>query len=405
VAAIMLAAIIPVYAQEHVSNSVSPVDQFSTSSLSTQLPWLRYAGWGVVGLFGAGGFGAYLRRRPTAFLVVAIWCFAAYHAYSSWRLEQSAVPPLLAIALTFLLGPVAKSANDEAMRTGKRRESNYKFTGSSSLTMAFNLISIGLIVSLLFGWHVWEIFPGFKEWPFSRRMVIGFMLLTGVPLMMWIDTLAHGGLRVLMTVPTMIVVFLRCRRGRKLMAIFLFCVCIWHWPFAVELSPLRWEMTFSLAVAVALLWLQPPYVLMLGASSTETGEALARLSNVVFPFRVVALLDSDRTGRHLGTFSWMTDDLRTVDERDWRILVDKLVERVPVIVLDARTERTVVVYEAEQLLHRPERLRRSTFVITDDGSAPALSLNGVLPSFPGLRVLRPDQIEIVLDFGGIASSA
>lgn len=368
------------------------------------VPVFRYLGWITVGFLGAGGFGAYLRRRPTAFLVVLIWYFSGYHAYSSYVEDTSILPPLLAVAMSLLLGPVAKKAGDDAIQTGGLVESPSKFSGTGTLSMAYNVITIGLIVSIFLGWHVWEIIPGFGEWTWSRKMTIGTMLLAGVSVMMWIDTLSFGGLKVLKTIPTMASIFFRSRRGRLLTGITVFCLCFWHSPYAKEPLPLRWEMSFTLLGTITLLWLQPPYVLMLGASSEETGKALARLSSAVFPFRVVALLDRARTGRHVGSsFSWLTDDLRTIDERDWRALVDRLIELVPVIVLDARTDRPVVVYEANQLLLHPRRLHRSSFVISEDGHCPALSLNGVMQEDSRIRAIRADQIESVLDFGALAS--
>lgn len=376
----------------------------STAMASTAHFGLRYARWGVLALFAAGGLGGYLRRRPTGFFVVVLWYYAAYHAYASIQHGLSPLPPLLAIAISLPLGVVAKAANEEAVRDGKRHELPYHFTSASSLSFSFILITAGLIVSILSGWKAWDVIPGIGDYPFSRKLVVGMLLFTGLPLMMWIDTLAHGGLRVLRTLPTMIRIFIRCRRGRQLLAVAAACIAVWHWPFAEELSPLRWPMTVSLALTIGLLWLQPPYMLMLGASSEATGMSLSRLSNAAFPYRIVALLDRVRTGRHLSSFSWLTDDLRTVDERDWRSLVDRLVDVVPVIVLDARTDRPVVVQEAESLLHRPERLRRSTFVITADGTAPALTMNGVTPGSSEIRVLRPDQIESLLSFGNISST-
>lgn len=377
--------------------------QVSVSPSSGAHSWSRYAGWGMVALFAGGGLGGYLRRRPTGFFVVALWYYAAYQAYASMRHGITPLPPLLAIALSFPLGFLAKVANDEAVRQGTKREKPYTFTSASSLSFSFNLITMALIVSLLCGWRAWDIVPGIRDCPFSRKMVLGTLLLTGLPFIMWIDTLAQGGIRLLKTLPTMIGIFLRCRRGRQLLAMVVFCIALWHWPFAKDLSPLRWHMTISLVLVVGLLWLQPPYVLMLGASSEATGKTLSRLSNAAFPFRIVALLDTQRTGHYRSSFSWITDDLRTVNEHDWRTLVDRLVDVLPVIVLDARTDRPVVVQEAESLLHRPERLRRSTFVITEDGKAPALTMNGVHPAFAGLRIVRSEQIEALMTFGKVAS--
>ena len=196
----------------------------------------------------------------------------------------------------------------------------------------------------------------------------------------------------------MAVLFLRCRRGRFLLSTAVFCIAFWHSPFATELQPMRWEMTVSLLVVIGALWLQPPFVLLLGASSQETGRALGRLANASFPFRVVALLDRSRTGTQFSSFSWLTDDLRTVDEREWRWVVDNLIEVIPIIVLDARTTRPVVVEEARQLLRHDIRLKRSTFVIGADCLAPALVLNGVSSSFSGIRVINEGQIGNVLSF-------
>jgi hypothetical protein len=149
-------------------------------------------------------------------------------------------------------------------------------------------------------------------------------------------------------------------------------------------------------MAIALLWLQPPCVLVLGASSRQTGRALALVSSASFPFRVVALLDHRRTGYVVGTFSPLTDNLRTESDHHWRSTVDGLADHVPLIVLDARTDTPIVVSEVKQIMERPGRRDRTIFVIGFDGQAPALEVHGVSPRAPDVRTLQEDELELAV---------
>ncbi len=383
---------------------ITPVE-VETQPQPTRGKWdtpLRFAGWIIVGFFGAGGLGAYLRRRPTGFLVVILWCWIAYGFYGAWIEGITLWPPLVALIMSIVLAPVAKQAADEARAAGRLAEPPIEFTSTLSLSMAYNLILVGLWVSMWSGWSAWEIIPGYAGMDFSRKLTIGALLLTGIPLMMWADTIAQGGLRTLRGVPLMAIIFLKCRRGWFLLGTLVFCVGFWYSPLQKEPQPLRWEMSVSLVISMALLWLQPPFALMLGESSALTGNALGKVANALHPFRVVALLDQSRTPMpFLKTYSWLTDDLRTRNENDWRWIVDGLIYIVPLIVLDARSEREVVIYETTRILDAPSRLQRTVFLILPDNRAPALWLNGVEHLLPQLKSLKESEIEERLAYGNV----
>jgi hypothetical protein len=135
---------------------------------------------------------------------------------------------------------------------------------------------------------------------------------------------------------------------------------------------------------------------MLGESSSSTGKALGHVSCGVYPLRVVALLDLRRTGYVVGSFSFLTDSLRTESDQDWRNVVDSVADWVRLIVLDARTDSPIVVSEVGILVSRPDRLRRAFFVVGPDGEAPALAAHNLAADSPGIRSMQEEEIETVL---------
>ena len=213
--------------------------------------------------------------------------------------------------------------------------------------------------------------------------------------MMWLDTFLRCGWQSFRTIPMMAGTFLRCRRGWVLIMIVVVNLGVFFSPFAREPSPYRIEMALSLAVAVALLWLQPCFVLFLGVSNESSGTMLETVSRALWPLRVVALLDRQQTGPVRGGFA-LTDDLRTVSHQYWRTVVDWLADLVPLVVLDARTDRPAVVYEVGEILRRPDRLRRTLFVVGSQGEASALYAHGLTSHSPTLRAVWEDEVEAVL---------
>jgi hypothetical protein len=225
-----------------------------------------------------------------------------------------------------------------------------------------------------------------------EKIVQSGMLLGGLAPVMWLDTVTRWGLRSLRTAPLMATVFLRSKRGSTLTGVAVVCLCVWLSPFATQPSPYRYHMSVTLILTLIFLWLQPPCVLVLGASSPPTGRALALVSSALFPFRVVALLDHRKTGYILGSFSPLTDNLRTESDSHWRTTVDHLADHVPLIVLDARTDTPIVVSEVRQILGQPSRLHRTAFIVGAEGEAPALRAHGLSHESAVIRAVREEEI-------------
>lgn len=228
------------------------------------------------------------------------------------------------------------------------------------------------------------------------RLFVTGTLMGSLAAVLWIDTLAKCGLRSLSTVWTMAKVFGRSRRGTTLTGLVVFCLLFWLSPFATNPSPYRIHMSTTLVLTVAFLWLQPPFALMLGASDRSTGRALGSASSALYPYRIVALLDCRRTGPIGGGFSLLTDVLRTESDYDWRDVVDSLADRVPLLILDARTNSPIVSSEVSMIYSKPERLSRTIFVVGLGGEAPALFANDLAVDSPGIRTIQEDEIALVL---------
>jgi hypothetical protein len=217
------------------------------------------------------------------------------------------------------------------------------------------------------------------------------LIADGVVPLMWLDTLIAIGGRSLCTVPMMARLLFASARGRLLTKICLASALL----IAFSSSPYRGQMGVTLVVTGALLWLQPPFALMLGESSEATGRVVQELASA-FPLRIVSLLDQRRMSLPVGGRpSWLTDNLRTSSYWEWRAIVDEVADLVPLVVLDARTESPLVADEVGEILRRPDRLRRTIFVV-DSTTAPALVTNGVAEGFHDLRMVREDEVRSAL---------
>lgn len=248
-----------------------------------------------------------------------------------------------------------------------------------------------IFASLLYLAAIW--LGGYGSLPQSKKLVFSGMVLGGLAPIMWLDTVVRWGPRCLRTLPMMGKAFLRSKRGSTLTGLLVISLCFLLSPFAAEPSPYRYHMSATLILTIVFLAFQPPCALMLGASSQLTGRALARVSSVLFPFRVVALLDHRKTGYILGSFSLFTDNLRTESDHHWRSTVDRLADHVPLIVLDARADSPIVISEVKQMLDRPARLNHTIFIVGSDGEAPALQYHGLDHASPAIQTIREEEIE------------
>jgi hypothetical protein len=239
----------------------------------------------------------------------------------------------------------------------------------------------------------------------QEQLFLSGMLLASMPPLMWLETIFWVGWGCLRSVPMMADIFLRCWRGWVLLAVVAFC--LWFWWLApsasTDPSPYRIEMSVALIVTIALLWLQPPFVLVLGVSAGRTGRVLGNVSAAMYPFRVVALLDTTLSGTTggVGAFSPLTDNLRTVSPDRWRSVVDSLADLVSIIVIDARTESELVVYEVGEMLRRPDRLRRTVFVVGSNGEAAALEAHNRTAASPDLWTATESRVRAALKSSGL----
>lgn len=231
--------------------------------------------------------------------------------------------------------------------------------------------------------------------PEYRFLATTFLVL-GLPVILWVDTLWILGLRSLRSVPAMLRIFGRSRRGNTLTAVTVVALLFWLYPGIKNPHPFRWLMSGILVATIAILWLQPPSALVLGQSNKATGRLLGSISSRLFPLRIVALLDWRRTGRHRGTFSHLTDCLRTDSDHDWRAVVDIVADMVPMIVLDTRSDSPVVSYEVGRIKSSPSRLARTFFVVEDDGRAPALETHGLTSNSDGVHGVTEKELEHIL---------
>ena len=239
-------------------------------------------------------------------------------------------------------------------------------------------------------------FDGIGSFEHLEKQVLSYMLLGGLAPVMWFDTIIHFGLRPLRNVPMMGKIFLRSKRGGTLTGMMVLSLLFLFSPFGAEPHSYRLHLGAIIVLTILFLSLQPPCTLVLGTSNRETGRVLQSVSNTLFPFRVVALLDHRRTGYVVGTFSLLTDNLRTESDHHWRFTVDQLADSVPLIILDARTDSPIVVTEVAMILERPNRLKHSIFVIGTEGQAPALYANGVSVGATGIRAVKEEDIAVAL---------
>ncbi len=230
----------------------------------------------------------------------------------------------------------------------------------------------------------------------SERLILSGFVIAGLVPIMWVDTVIRSGVGCFRSVPMMARVFLRSKRGATLTGIAVVFVAYILSPYRAQPYPYRYQMSVVLISTTLLLWLQPPCVLVLGASSQQTGRALALISAISFPFRVVALLDHRKTGYLLGAFSPLTDSLRTESDSHWRTTVDGLADHVPLIVLDARADTPLVVAEVKIIMESAGRRDRTIFVCGADGRAPALEAHNVPPHSPKVQVVQEDALQVAI---------
>lgn len=140
--------------------------------------------------------------------------------------------------------------------------------------------------------------------------------------------------------------------------------------------PILWYVTYR--GASVLYVLQPPVVLVLSSSASEKLQFLVDMYYMVNPLRLVALLDHDLASDAWTQLRAPFLSLRTRRDNEWRQIVTKLINSVPVIVLDGRTVTDAILFEARALFAAGRM--NDTLVVTDpDGACQLLSVLAAAP--------------------------
>lgn len=244
-----------------------------------------------------------------------------------------------------------------------------------------------MLAGLLALWTGWISTP--KDYD---KLIITSFLLGGIAPVMWIDTIIMAGFSVIKVIPKMIRIFGKSLRGSILLGIIVLYLCFVLSPFASNPIPHRIDMSITLVATIILLWLQPPFSLFLGASTPDSKKALKVVSLGFYPLRVVAMLDNRRTGYFIGSFSTLTDNIRTVSDHEWRDIIKDMADSVHSIVVDARTESENVVEEVGMIYSSPDLLCKTIFIIGIDGEAPALAKNKININTPEVQTTNQEVL-------------
>jgi hypothetical protein len=118
----------------------------------------------------------------------------------------------------------------------------------------------------------------------------------------------------------------------------------------------------------------PPAVLLLSSSWADTVKLITTVERAVFPLRVVHLLDTYLDQQVPDAYRHETlreGSLRTYNPQNWQLIVDRLTESVPIIVVDTRIDTPALIEEARKLLET-NQAHKTIFIINNDGSSPTL---------------------------------
>jgi len=252
----------------------------------------------------------------------------------------------------------------------------------------------GLFGLWLFDWLPWSPPPWLTEgaagdpmirFPEAARVAYLFVLIivsVGPPI--WIDTwrLTHRS-PTIGALPMLRLVAASKRGVTTLVVTSLFVLqAAWFVRHGVPIQSYLIRMMALTTLGVWMITLLPPVAIVLTGSSSSGGQLVAAATRMMFPFRVVALLDGKLLGPTL--FFSPSDNLRTLLGQTWRASVHRLVGLASLVIVDARSATPPVCEEIDYMLHA-SRVDKAVFVVNDDGTAPGLDAARV--PLPGPLVL------------------
>jgi len=193
---------------------------------------------------------------------------------------------------------------------------------------------------------------------------------------LWIDTARLRQRSGIADLPKMVRLILAARRSGIVLVIMALTTIVIAWEvFRGIADPFAVRIAVVLFADLLLIFLLPPTVIVLAASSQFSKRLFVETKREMLPFRVVSLLDGKlRVLASLGGVG--RDNLRTVRVANWRAAIGRLVEITPLVIVDARFP-TLHVCEEISYLVDAHSLGKAIFVINDNGTAPALEAVGV----------------------------
>ena len=188
------------------------------------------------------------------------------------------------------------------------------------------------------------------------------------------------------------------RQGRGLTVTRLTLFYVGLGMFVVTIAAREWiGLLVAVAPFVLIAWMNVrtttmPVALILGTSTHSSIRRQRAIKRRLSPLRVVSLLDVDVPWDTSLANEVSLDCFRTTNEKDWWVVITRLMEITPVLAIDAAAETAGVLREGQYILGA-DLWRKCLFLTPPDGSAPIL--DHLLP-MPGvqrqeLRIVRYEE--------------
>lgn len=230
----------------------------------------------------------------------------------------------------------------------------------------------------------------------SWYLFLVLTFLTSIIPAMWVETAILTKRTGLESVPIIAAITWKARRGILLFAAIgasLGFVIYYFWHYGYLLFPqYGLHFYFILYIGVILRLFQPPVAVVLTAARSHT--LVETVGRTLFPHRTVAMLNEKK---FLGAMflSEETDNLYAFPTVDWRKMVRRLVDIVPVVIVDARIPGESLKYETGLMLD-PKRVNKAIFVVGVQGEKPALEINQHKIGNSKLLLVMEHELPVVL---------
>lgn len=205
----------------------------------------------------------------------------------------------------------------------------------------------------------------------GRTLFCILLIVVSVFPWIWLDSLRIGGLHVFKSLLRALRLQLNAKRIRLTALVMLSSVAVTAW-FCITApklpNPYFVHINLTILAGAFLAAFRPPIAIALMPSLSESADYLHVVSKSLIPFRTVALVDGGRVGS-VPSFG-KDDNLRTSAHIDWRAMVRRLMDSVPIIAVDARIPSDVVSEEIDWILESARRRDRTVMIVLDNRQSP-----------------------------------